>query len=216
MISAARAHGVGGVVLVVEHVTGLSLVTSITRAPALESAGAQGLRVRNTIYRQERRVVVSTPARYSGVGCEDRISVTGDHLSFDGQLRCPRPALHVRPVAGDPTVYGPPFPLTSFYLLPRAGPPVPEPHATSGPEHVRRTFSPAAKPKYLTSAPPPHAPGNPGVLPDFPVNCVIPKPGRCRSGSSPLWGVPVCVFLDFVLDEVNINRPRQACLVSRT
>src|SRR5882757_3838301 len=83
--------------------------------PGAESAGAQGLRVRNTIYRQERRLVVSAPALAEGFGCEDRISVTGDHLSFDGKLRCPRPALHVRPAAGDPTVYKPS--LSSDFLI---------------------------------------------------------------------------------------------------
>lgn len=47
-------------------------------------AGARGYRVCNTIYRQERRLVVSAPTVDDGVGCEDRVSVTGDHLSFDG------------------------------------------------------------------------------------------------------------------------------------
>ena len=46
--------------------------------------GAQGYRVCNTIYRRERRLVVSAPAVNNGVRCEDRVSVTGDHLSFDG------------------------------------------------------------------------------------------------------------------------------------
>jgi hypothetical protein len=47
-------------------------------------AGAQGYRVCNTIYRQKRRLVVSAPAVRDGTWCEDRVSVTGDHLSFDG------------------------------------------------------------------------------------------------------------------------------------
>jgi len=32
----------------------------------------------------QRRLVVSTPAANNSVGCEDRVNVTGDHLSFDG------------------------------------------------------------------------------------------------------------------------------------
>jgi hypothetical protein len=56
-------------------------------------AGAQGYRVCNTIYRQERRLVVSAPAVNNGAGCEDRVSVTGDHLSFDGDCG-------VRPTSG--------------------------------------------------------------------------------------------------------------------
>jgi hypothetical protein len=51
---------------------------------AVEAPGPKGYGTKYTIYRQERRIVVSTPALYKGFGCEDRISVTGDHLSFDG------------------------------------------------------------------------------------------------------------------------------------
>ena len=78
------AHRVCGVVLVVEHVIGLAHALLHHEGPGARSAGAQGLRVRNTIYRQVRRVVVSAPAAKDCAGCEDRISVTEDHLSFDG------------------------------------------------------------------------------------------------------------------------------------
>src|SRR4051794_39962397 len=81
----------------------------MTRAPARERRGP-GLRVKNTIYRQLRRLVVSAPAAVGGVGCEDRISVTGDHLSFDGDCG-DRPRAERHLVAGDPTVFSPPFPL---------------------------------------------------------------------------------------------------------
>ena len=46
--------------------------------------GAPGYRVCNTIYRRQRRLVVFAPAVDDGVECEDRVNVTGDHLSFDG------------------------------------------------------------------------------------------------------------------------------------
>jgi hypothetical protein len=54
----------------------------MTRAPAQ----APGPRVYelDTICRQARRIVLSAPAAVRGIGCEDRISVTEDHLSFDG------------------------------------------------------------------------------------------------------------------------------------
>ena len=42
--------------------------------------------------------------------------MTEDHLSFDGDCGV-RTGHENLPAAGDPTVYGPPFPLTSFYLL---------------------------------------------------------------------------------------------------
>jgi hypothetical protein len=77
-------HRVGGEVLIVEQVmrwghTG----TSVTRAPAQKRRGP-GLRVYYTIYRQLSRLVVSTPAaHFNGSRCEDRIRVTGDHLTFE-------------------------------------------------------------------------------------------------------------------------------------
>src|SRR5436190_7010329 len=54
------------------------------RGPRRIRAGAQGYRVCNTIYRRKRRLAMCAPAVDDGVGCEDRVSVTGDHLSFDG------------------------------------------------------------------------------------------------------------------------------------
>jgi len=54
------------------------------RAPTRKRRGPGIVGQKNTIYRHVRRLLVSTPAVIGGVGCEDRISVTGDHLSFDG------------------------------------------------------------------------------------------------------------------------------------
>ena len=90
-----------------------------TRAPALSKRrGPRAYGTRYTISRQERRFVVSTPALNQGLGCEDRISVTGDHLSFDGNCGV-RARPEMRPAAGDPTVSDPPFPLTfSSFVLP--------------------------------------------------------------------------------------------------
>ena len=95
------AHRVGGVVLVAEHVIGcLGPLPPPCRGPRRRSAGAQGYGL-NTIYRRMRRLVMSAPAARDGLGCEDRVSVTGDHLSFDGTCGV-RPTRH-RPMAGDPT-----------------------------------------------------------------------------------------------------------------
>src|SRR5690242_3910367 len=87
----------------------------MTRAPARKRRGP-GFTGKNTIYRQVRRVVVSTPAAVGDIGCEDRMSVTGDHLSFDGNC-----GVRIRPTAGDPTVFSPPFPLLSTLLVLPAG-----------------------------------------------------------------------------------------------
>src|SRR3954454_8286028 len=61
-----------------------AIVTFVSRAPVRSAHRGPGLRVLNTIYRRNRRFVVSAPAVDDGIGCEDRVSVTGDHLSFDG------------------------------------------------------------------------------------------------------------------------------------
>jgi hypothetical protein len=50
----------------------------------MEAPGPKGYGTNYTSYRHQRRIVISTPAPYRGFGCEDRISVTGDHLSLDG------------------------------------------------------------------------------------------------------------------------------------
>src|ERR671911_1373303 len=65
---------------------------------------------------------MSAPATRGGLWCGDRISVTGDHLSFDGDCGV-RPS-RARPKAGDPTwVYGPSLSSTSprTLLSARAG-----------------------------------------------------------------------------------------------
>jgi hypothetical protein len=81
----SRTHPVGGAVLVGEHVAGLSHRHLQNEGPGtMEAPGPKGYGTNYTIYRHQRRIVISTPAPYRGFGCEDRISVTGDHLSFDG------------------------------------------------------------------------------------------------------------------------------------
>jgi len=56
--------------------------------PGVDAPGPKGYGS-NTIYRQIRRFAMSTPRAMDSAGCGDRVSVTGDHLSFDGNLRCP-------------------------------------------------------------------------------------------------------------------------------
>jgi hypothetical protein len=77
----------GGAVL--HHLAGscgqAQLVAGVAdEGPGAPAPGPGVYGSKNTIYRQVRRVVVSTPTAISGVGCEDRVSVTEDHLSFDG------------------------------------------------------------------------------------------------------------------------------------
>ncbi len=103
------AHGVGGVVLVVEHVLGvLAHSTSMSRAPAPKRRGP-GLRVR-TPSPAYRRLVVSAPAARGGLGCEDRISVT------ETTFRSMETAVSARAGCGRRRAIqrgctGPPFPL---------------------------------------------------------------------------------------------------------
>ena len=86
------AHRVGGVVLVVEHVVGLGHVTSIDEGPGAEAPGPRVTGLKHHLPTGSSGCRIRT-GRRDGIGCEDRISVTGDHLSFDGNCG-------VRPRAG--------------------------------------------------------------------------------------------------------------------
>ena len=114
---------------------------SMSRAPAQKRRGP-GLRDKNTIYRQVRRVVVSAPAAIGGVGCEDRISVTGDHLSFDGNCGV-RSRVQVR--LGDGRSNGVralPFLCFRYLWFCRAARRRRSPTRLHGPVRVRRTVLP--------------------------------------------------------------------------
>src|SRR5215204_1189507 len=75
----------------------------MSRAPARERRGP-GLWGVNTIYRHSSGYL-SAPAVRDGMGREDRIFVTGDHLSFDGNCGVRVTPLTI--IAGDPTVLRP-------------------------------------------------------------------------------------------------------------
>src|SRR3989337_2874173 len=87
---------------------------SMTRAPAREAPGPGGTGQKHHLP-TVCRVVVSAPAAVGGWGCEDRISVTGDHLSFDGDCGV-RSRAELRPGEGDPTVFGPSLSSASGFL----------------------------------------------------------------------------------------------------
>src|SRR5690349_11543708 len=118
--------------------------TPRTRAPAHSRRGP-GLRVRNTIYRQVRRVVVSAPTADDGFGCEDRISVTGDHLSFDGNCGV-HPSTEMtgwwRAIQRCSAL---PFLCFQLSLL-SCCPPVSKPHATSWPRTRATDVFPSGAP----------------------------------------------------------------------
>jgi hypothetical protein len=76
--------------------------------------------------------------------------VTEDHLSFDGNCGVRAEPWNL-PAAGDPTVYGPPFPLTSLSLT-SAVRRCRKPHATSWPRTRATEHTAAAKPCKLTLA----------------------------------------------------------------
>ena len=159
--------------------------------PGAESAGAQGLRDRNTIYRHERRLVVSAPARL-------RVRVRGSHKRdrrpplVRWKQRCPRPAN--RAAGGGRSNGVRPSLSSDFpYLLPRAVRRCRRPTRLHGPGTCDERLT-SGEALNLTSAPPPEVPGNlqvPGSAEHSSmrmVDCNLLEPGRCRSGSSPPSG----------------------------
>lgn len=111
----------------------------MTRAPAREAPGP-GVTGQKHHRPTDCRFVVSAPAALGGPRCEDRISVTGDHLSFDGNCGVRPSALSCVLETGDPTVFGPSLSSASgFCGAGRAARRCRSPTRLHGPVHVRRT-----------------------------------------------------------------------------
>ena len=151
--------------------------TSITRAPALEAPGPKGYGSKHHLPTGTSDCHIRTSPAF---GLRVRGSRKRDRRPplVRWKLRCPRPAHHVRPVAGDPTVYGPPFPLTSSITCLVPARRCRNPTRLHGPEHVRRTLSPAAKPRsgdrprHLIR--PETYIDHPGALPNFSTHAMLP------------------------------------------
>src|SRR3954468_22041735 len=111
--------------------SGWAIHTSVhDEGPGASSAGAQGYGLNTPS--ADRFVGFSFPHRAAtgGRGCEDRISVTGDHLTFD-VTTVSTAELGLRPDGGRSNGVQPSLSSSSIYLW--CCPPVSEPHATSRP-----------------------------------------------------------------------------------
>src|SRR4051812_32766159 len=142
------------------------------RGPPARQRRGPGVGVRNTIYRRERRLVVSAPATGDGGRYEDRVCVTGDHLTFDGNLYGVHPAASGRPGGRSngarPSLSSDPSSPTR--TVRRCTSPTHNPYR---PLHVQRTRPTRRSP---TSAPPSHAPDGEG--PASTSSLICSRPGK--------------------------------------